>query len=255
MEDKNARLIQEAAPRSTEGGVEHTVANKTKAGQTRSERKRGRPKGSKNKPKALINKEVAQDLLGVVKQTLPPELYDEMREAVKSGKNISTINEAKILMKMMGPPIWQRLIEEADKQGKRVGDLDPDMVDEFGIEEENAGLDKGLNERIKTYIQLMQFVDKMERNDDESDNSQKPIISVFAQRGLDAGRLKFLVGYESEPMGGNADGVGRETIELGAFSGEISERPLDLPDSEQEQTVRILDNHRAGDNARSSDEA
>lgn len=253
MESKNARPIQEAAPRDTEGKI--TIATKTKSGQTHSERKRGRPKGSKNKPKALINKEVASDLLGVVKQTLPPELYKEMQEAVRDGKNISTVNEAKILMKMMGPPIWQRLIQEAERQGKKqVTDIDPELVDEFG-ETDDTGEDKTLNERIKVYLQLMQFVHKMESNDDESDNSKKPIISIFAQRGLDAGRLKFLVGVESEPVGGNADGTGRSTIEVGAFSGEISERPLDVSDSEQEQTVRVLDNHRAGDNTRGSNEA
>ena len=257
MLHKNARPIQEAHPRDTEGGVDRSILNKTKGGETRSERKRGRgrPPGSKNKPKALINKEVAHDLLGVVKQTLPPELYEEMKEAVRSGKNISTINEAKILMKMMGPPIWQRLILEAEKQGKKnVRDIDPDLVDEIGdIEEDTPVMDKDLNERIKTYIQLMQFVDKMEKNEDESDTSKKPLISIFTQRGLDAGRLKFLIGYESESLGRDVDGTGRETIEIGTVSGSFSERPFDVSDSEQEQTVRLLNDNSFGGDTLSSD--
>lgn len=257
MESKYARPIQEAAVRPTEGGVEKSVATKTKAGETRTQRKRGRPKGSKNKPKALINKEVAQDLLGVVKQTLPPELYDEMRDAVRSGKNISTINEAKILMKMMGPPIWQRLILEAERQGKKnVTDIDPDLVDEIGgMEDEPPMMDKDLNERIKTYIQLMTFVNKMERDDDESDNSTQPLISIFTRRGFDGGRLKFLIGGESGPVGGDADGTGRSTIEVGAFSGEISERPLDIQDSEQIEAVRVLNDDSAGDDPQGSNES
>lgn len=247
---------REPAPRSTEGKV--TIANKTKHGETQSERKRGRgrPKGSKNKPKALINKEVAQDLLGVVKQTLPPELYEEMREAVRSGKNISTVNEAKILMKMMGPPIWQQLIMESESLGKkRESDIDPDLLDEIGpLPEEDAdGLRKDLNERIKTYIQLMQFVNKMERDDDQSNNSEKPILEIFARRGVDGDRVKFLVGVESESVGGNADGTRRESVEPRTVSGEVSERQVNIQDSQQGETVRLLDHGGSGSDTQSSD--
>lgn len=242
-----SRPIQEAAPRDTEGKV--TTATKTKSGETQKERKRGRPKGAKNKPKALIPKEVANDLLGVVKQTLPPELYDEMKQAVKSGKNISTINEARILMKLMGPPVWQRLIEEVQPKTQPVIDIDPDLQDEIGPMpgEGQAGFDKDLNERLKVLINLMQFVAKLEQQEnDQSDSSEKPILEIIARRGLDSERVKFLVGVESGDVGGSADGTGRAEGGIRAISDSVPERQIHIQDSEQEPTVRVLDADSTG---------
>lgn len=254
----NARSTQEAAPRSTEGGVEHSVSNKAKLSSTHSERKRGRPAGSKNKPKALITKEVASELLGIVKQTLPPELYEEMKEAVRSGKNISTINEAKILMKLMGPPIWQRLIEEANQKAQMPRDFDPDLEDELGddLPSDNVTpFNKDLNERIKVYMGLMQFVDKMERSEDQSDNSAKPILEIFARRGVDGSRVDFLIGGIAQSVGGNPDGTGRDAIESGAIPSEVLERPLDLSHSKQVSAIRVLNDNSVGDNPQGSDES
>lgn len=245
-----ARSPDRAEPKPTVG--KNTVATESKSKATHQERKRGRPKGSKNKPKALIPKEVASDLLGVVKQTLPPELYQEMKEAVRSGKNISTINEARILMKLMGPPVWQRLIEEAKPKNIPVTDIDPDLQDEIGgmPDDQAAGFDKDLNERLKVLINLMSFVAKLEQNDEAADSTEKPILEIIARRGLDSERIKFLVGVESGNVGGNADGVGRADGGVRTIPSELSERPLDLQDSEQEQTVGVLDIDSVGDNAR-----
>jgi hypothetical protein len=250
-----ARPIQEAAPRATEG--KSSVQTKVKSKGTHQERKRGRPKGSKNKPKALIPREVANDLLGVVKQTLPPELYQEMKDAVRSGKNISTINEARILMKLMGPPVWQRHIEEVHPKAPIATDIDPDLQDEIGgmPGEQPAGFDKDLNERLKVLINLMQFVAKLEQSDDQSDSSTKPILEIIARRGLDGGRIGILIGDQSGVVGRDSDGVGRPEGGVGAVSGELSERQIDVSDSEQVQTDRVLDADSVGDNSRSSDEA
>jgi hypothetical protein len=258
MSEEGPTARANPAARPTEGGVVHSVANKSKLSKTHSERKRGRPKGSKNKPKALITKEVASQLLGVVKQTLPPELYEEMKQAVRSGKNISTVNEAKILMKLMGPPVWQRLIEEADQKVQPPRDFDPDLEDEIDMQPEQSvtPFNKDLNERIKVYIGLMQFVDKMERNDsDESDTDKKPVLEIFARKGVDGGRVDLLLGYQPGSMGGNADGTERETIEVGAIPDKLPERPLDVQDSEQVPTVRVLDPDSTGDMPQGSDES
>lgn len=251
-----ARPVQEAAPRSTES--KHTLANRDKVSQTHTERKRGRgrPKGAKNKPKALIPKEVANDLLGVVKQTLPPELYNEMKQDVKSGKNISTINEARILMKLMGPPVWQRLIEEVQPKKPVVTDIDPDLQDELeGVPSgEPAGFDKDLNERLKVLINLMQFVAKLEQADDESNSSEKPILEIIARRGLDSERVKFLVGVESGDVGGSADGVGRAQGDIRAIPDTVPERQIDVSDSEQVKAARVVNADSVGDNSPGSDE-
>ena len=100
----------------------------------------------------------------------------------------------------------------------------------------------------------MQFIHKMEKDDQESTTTTQPLISIFASRGFDGGRLKFLVGGESRTVGRDADGTERPTIEVGAFSGEISERPLDVQDSEQVEAIGLLNDHRAGDDAQGSDD-
>ena len=250
----NARPIQSAAPRGSY--LKHTPANKDRTGNTLSERKRGRPTGSKNRPRALIPKEVAADLLGVVKQTLPPELYDEMRDAIRSGKNISTINEAKILMKLMGPPVWQRLIEEVQPPKQDAVIIDPDLRDEIGEmpSDEPSGFDKGLNERLKVLISLMQFVAKLEQNDESTDPTTKPILEIIARRGIDSGRVKFLIGVESGDVGGSPDGTGGAQSGVRTVSGELSERQVNVSDSQQGTSVRVLDPDSLGDYTEGGDE-
>src|SRR5688572_26977760 len=107
----NSRPHQPSAHRDTEGG--YSVSTTAKSNEIRKNRAGpGRPKGSKNRAKGLIPKELASEFLDVVKQILPREHYEEMRRAVIDGKSISTLSEAKITLKLMGPPIWKRLIAE-----------------------------------------------------------------------------------------------------------------------------------------------
>jgi len=237
------------ASRSTEG--KSSVSTLTKAANTKIERKRGRPLGSKNQPKALVPRELASEFLGVVKGILPPEYYQEMKDAIRSGKNISTVNEAKILMKLMGPPIWLRLIEES-KPVAEAPPFDPDLANEIGQEPQPTvrPFDKDLNERLKVMLQFMQFVEKVESNDDNADTSTKPILEITARRGIDGGRFKFLIGGESGSMGGSADGTGRPAIEVGTLPDTFSERPFDVSDSEQVQTVRVFNDTGSGNDAR-----
>jgi len=225
---------REVVSRPTEGAK--SVATNHKGNEIRSERKRGRPTGSKNKPKALIPKELASDFLGVIKDMLPPEYYADMRDAIRNGKNISTISEAKILLKLMGPPVWLRLIEESRPIQEPPSDFDDDLADEIGYEPQSKvrPFDKDLNERLKVMLQIMQFISKIESEEDESDSSQKPILEIIARRGINSERVKFLVGIESGDVGGNTDGTGRVSIGARTVSGEVPERQIDVSDSQQE---------------------
>ena len=223
-----------SANRATEGGAK-SVATQSKATEVKSERARGRPKGSRNQPKALIPKDLANEFLGVVKDLLPAEYYDEMKAAIRTGKNISTLSEAKILLKLMGPPIWMRLIQES-KQKPAVPTFDPDLADEIGAEPASGvqPFDKDLNERLKVMIQMMQFVDKLEKNDEATNSDTKPILEIFARRGINAARIDFVTNPEPRLVGGNSDGIGRESVEFRAIPSEIPERQIDVQDNEQE---------------------
>lgn len=255
IQSPQARPSQTAVPRSTEGREPDSAAKQHKASETKSERKRGRPKGSRNKPKALIPAETAQAMLGLMRDTLPPEIFADLRDAVKSGKNISSLSEAKILLKLMGPPVWIRLAEEASKLRGQQGspDIDPDLVDEIG------GIDDGssdsqfardTNERLKIMIALIKLVDEMERNDESKSDSEKPVLEIIARRGIDAARIDFITGTEPRIVGGNVDGAGRSTIEVRAIPSSVSERPFDVSDSEQESPVGVLNDNSIGDDPR-----
>jgi hypothetical protein len=204
---------------------ERSAANfEHKLNEQRGERKRGgRPIGAKNKPKGLMPKDFANEFLGVIKDILPAEYYQEMKDAVRTGKNISTATEAKITLKLMGPAIWRRLIDE----GK---------VSEDGEPKEFA---RDLTERLKVYMSLMGFIEKVD-DAPEGHNTQKPIFEVFAKRGTDGGRLKVLVGYESGSVGGSADGVGGASDSVGAIPDTVSERHVYISDSEQVEADRVL---------------
>jgi hypothetical protein len=226
-----------AANRPTENArlQPNSVANISKLSKTHSERKRGRPPGSRNQPKALIPKEMANEFLGVVKDLLPAEYYDDMKAAIRSGKNISTTSEAKILLKLMGPPVWMRLIQES-RPVTVVPQFDPELEEEIGSAPQTGvqPFDKDLNERIKVLIQLMQFVSKLEQNDEATNTDQKPILEVFARRGIDAARIDFITNPELRTVGGNVDGTGRGSLEFRAIPSEVPERQIDVPDSQQE---------------------
>lgn len=245
--ETNFRGRQEAAPRATEG--KKSVATHHKSAEVKEQRQRGRPVGSKNRPKALIPKELAADFLGVVKNILPPEYYNEMKDAIRNGKNISTINEAKILLKLMGPPVWVRLIEEAKTPEVEGSDFDDDLADEIGEVEKPASrpFDKDLNERLKVMLSIMQFVSRLEEDEESADSSQKPILEIIARRGIDSGRVKLLVGIESGDVGGDVDGVGGEPTQPRTVSDQIFKRPLNLPDSQQGETVGNVHSYRARD--------
>ena len=222
-----------AANRATEGTAK-SVANKSKISGTHSERARGRPKGSRNLPKALIPKELANEFLGVVRDLLPAEYYDEMKAAIRTGKNISTLSEAKILLKLMGPPIWMRLIQES-KPVQVNPTFDPDLADEIGGQPQSGvqPFDKDLNERLKVMIQMMQFVDKLEKNDEATNTDTKPILEIFARRGINAARIDFVTNPEPRSVGGNTDGIGRESVEFRAIPSEVPERQIVVSDNEQ----------------------
>lgn len=241
------QLSQPAAARPTE--KKKSVATQAKATDVKSSRARGRPKGSRNKPKALIPKELASEFLGVVRDILPEEYYKEMRDSIRSGKNISTINEAKILMKLMGPPVWQRLIEES-RSVEQVPELDPELAGEIGPEPPRVRpFDRDLNERLKVLLAVMQFVDKMEKQDDQQDNSEKPFLEIFARRGIDAARIEVVTRREPRLVGGDSDGVGRPAIDAGTIPDSVPERQVNLQDSEQVETVRVLNDDISGDDS------
>jgi hypothetical protein len=218
-------LRQTAAARSTEGGAT-SVSSLARSAETK--RQRGRPKGAKNTPKPILPKQLALELVDAIRPMVTEEQYLEMSAAVKAGKGVSTLSEAKIMLKLMGPSLMKRLIEE---QNPNAG-VDPELLKELGPRE--IEFKKDTNERINVWMRLLELVYKMETKEDASTghNQKKPLVEIFAKRGFDSGRLAIHVNTEPIAMGGDVDGIGREAISARTVSDKLPERPFYVQDSE-----------------------
>ena len=161
----------------------------------------------------------------------------EMRAAVIAGKNISTINEAKIMLKLLGPSLVRRLIDEnAPNKG-----VDPEVIAEMGPRE--IEFKRDTNDRLKVWLSVLELVYKMENAESaiEGNPKTKPISEIIIRRGLDTDRIAVLISGEPSYVGGGADGTGGKGSSFRAISDSILERPGDLQDSEQGPSIRIID--------------
>lgn len=187
----------------------------------------GRPRGTKNKPKGLIGRELATKLMEHMQDQLSPEQFDYIKGVVANGDPIDTKKEIDTLISLMGRGLIPALIQE----------MMP--VEEGGL----GGLfRKDVTERIKSVNSLLTLrnnIDKRESPDD--DNKQDTILKITSQRGLDLGRLGILVTTGADRVGGNPNGNRREADTIRAIPDKLPERPLLISGGEQGETDRVLD--------------
>lgn len=208
-------------------------------------RGRGRPPGSKNKPKGLIPKELAGTILLEMKDTLPPEHFEYIRSVIRDGKSISVERELDTMILLLGRNLYPALIMEG--KGESTESSGEDFFDDEDSEaappKQEPDLKmpvfrKDVTERLKVWSSLLAQKDKIERA--KSDNGKgNQILTIAAGRGIDPGRIRLLVGVESGSMAGNADEAGQPTDSAGTISGEVPERLELLPVGEQDEADRI----------------
>jgi len=232
---------------------------RAKMQETKRERnKGGRPPGSKNKAKPLIPKELAQEMLDVLKPILPESDYDRIRSAIHEGKAISTLAEAKITLKLMGPSIWYRLLAEARIKKPKKNTTDPDLAGELGIddEEDMVRFDRDLNERLKIYQNFLDMINKWERLDaGQSDTKAQPLIEVVKRSGFNGERFSITIGDQYGSVDRNLDEAGGEDSTVGAFSDQVPQRQIIIEDRQQIPAVRLLnDSERRSDPFRRDEE-
>lgn len=249
MYNEQSRQGSEVAQRPTEGNRKGSTAAADKANAVIAEKKRiGRPLGSKNKAKGLIPNELADQFLGVVKELLPPEYYEEMKDAIKRGKHISTLTEAKITLKLLGPPVWRALLEEGKGPQPKPADLDPEILDEVGetneVKATASAFTRSLNERLKVYLQLLTFIDSVEKRlDERADPKKSKLLVEFANRGYDGDRLRQVAALQPGGVGGSTDRVGGEQDQSGAIPDPVLERHEPVQDNSEEPPVWVVDMH------------
>lgn len=148
-------------------------------------------------------------------------------------------------MLILGRNLYPALLEEM--KGKKDIIIDPEIAEEMGIDidpsnsEPKITFRRDVTERLKVWIALANLVHQIEKKDDEGTNPrEKPIFEIYARRGINAGRLKFLVGGEFGGVGGNIDLDRGATISVGAISDQLPERQINVSDSEEVPTGRLL---------------
>lgn len=227
-------IPQNAAPRVTEG------SRPTRAGSG----KRGRPAGSKNKPKGILPAELANTMLLALKDQLPPEHFEYMKGVIRDGKAISTRHELDTLILLLSRNLYPALVMEG------MGlETEGDDEDNFFDDEEAAPsttktgesksklkmpvFRKDVTERLKVLQSLLAQKDKNERTDAEPKDKQ--ILSIIGRAGVDSERVRILIGVESGPVVGNINQAQQPADEARTVSSTVVERPVILSiDAEDE---------------------
>lgn len=205
----------EVAVRSTEG-----PRTGEPAPESRHRRPRGRPKGSANKPKSLVPKELASELLLIMKDQLPPEHFEYMKSVIKDGGAISTKQELDTMLLLLGRNLYPFLVAETQPQPVR--DVDGNFVYNAQGEQafEQPEFRKDVTERLKVWKSLLDTRAQIEKNEKPEEDGESPVLKLWASRGMQ-GRLAVLVQGMNpdgpEPTDGSADDgdAGRSSHLLG----------------------------------------
>ena len=249
------RNIQNAVQRQSEGQRTGVVPA---GSHSQAAKKAGRPKGAKNKPKGIMPTEMADAILLQMKDMLPEEHFLYLKGVIREGKAISTKTELDTLILLLSRNLYPALIAEQTpgKPEKPVEDFFDDEEDDDDPTQSSAEkvaskikmpvFRKDVTERLKVLQGLLSLRNQVEKRDSDSKVEEKPVLRIFAGRGIDPGRLRVLVGIESSPVVGDADGVGEPSPEARTVSDQVPERPELLSSGEQGSPDRI----QSGDSRR-----
>ena len=214
----------QAERRQTEGSREGAIARGK--GPETAARRRGRPQGSKNKPKSLIPADIAGQLLDVMKDRLPGEHYEYMKSVIVKGESIATEREVDALITLVRGSLMPYLAMEAmplpvlDDEGEPVLGEDGQPKSYF------PGINRDVTDRLKLLNSLLGLKDSIEKRKEGEDDDGKEhvLLKLVASKSLDPGRLAFLAGIQPGSVAGDAGGTGRLELGSGAVSGPVAER-------------------------------
>jgi hypothetical protein len=244
--------IQNAPAKSTEGqkaGQPLTGQQKQRGASNQAGNRRGRPPGSKNKPKGIMPVELADTILLHMQGMLPPEHFDYMKGVIREGKAISTKTELDTLIILLSRNLFPALVLEAIPGGGEEEDTDESVSKAEKAVNKALKMPifrKDVTERLKVLQSLLALKNQLEKRETESRDEDKPIIRIAAGRGIDGERVRLLIGIESSPVAGNSDGNGQPADEAGTVPDQVPERPELLPTSEQGPSDRVLDGDSSG---------
>lgn len=216
------------------------VQRETEGKRTVSRGRRGRPLGSKNKPKGLIPVPVAEDLIRALQPMLPPGQLTYLRDVVKNGSALDTRKELDTLILLLNRSIWPALVAEATPESEHEEPEDG-VEDELepqphggALKRQRMVLRKDVTDRLKVLNSLLNLRAQLDKREEGSENpNEQPILRIFADRSI-SDRVGVLVGYQPGGVPRSADGTERIALPSGAVSDQAPERQEPLPVGEQE---------------------
>lgn len=207
MAEKAAR--NEVAVRSTEGPK--PTENASRAGR-RGQRGPGRPKGSQNRPKGLVPKDLANEILLQMKEQLPAEHFDYMKGVIAEGKAISTKQELDTLILLLSRNLYGALIDEMRPPAEPENLEDAlELVKDTGSTKPKQQFRRDVTERLKVLNSFLTLRNNIEKAEKPEDSGESPVVKLWAARGMQ-GRLAILVqgmtpdGPEPVPADRSRDG-------------------------------------------------
>lgn len=184
--------------------------------------KRGRPKGSKNKPKGLVPSEMTEVMLPTLQKQLSPESFAYVEGVLKKGKPIETKRELDVMIAMLARNLIAALTNET-----------------LALQE--VGFRKDITERLKILNSMLTLRHQIEKVSNDGDKpGEQVLLKLVGDRNiLDGRRLGILVGDAASGVAGDTDRAGRETVRVGAVPSPVPERPLLGEGSEQVEADRV----------------
>ena len=218
--------MAEKAPRN-EVAVRSTEGPKPTQNASRERKPRGRPKGSTNKPKSLVPKELAGELLLIMKDQLPPEHYEYMKGVIQRGESISTKQELDTMLLLLGRNLYPFLVLETAQKQRVDADGQPMFTEDGRPIMVEPEFRKDVTERLKVWKSLLDTRASIEKNEKQPDEGDSPVLKLWADRSMQ-GRVAILVNgvtpdggpesavegnpvlpLESSSPAGDDDGTGR----------------------------------------------
>lgn len=161
-------------------------------------------------------------MLPTLQKQLSPESYEYIEGVLKKGKPIETKRELDVMIAMLARNLIAAITNET-------------------LTLNESGFRKDITERLKILNSMLTLRHQIEKaSDDGNKPGEHTLLKLVGDRKLlDGGRLGLLVGVQPGGVVGDADGTGRQPVQVGAVSDQVLERPLLGTGGEQVEADRL----------------
>jgi len=139
-----------------------------------------------------VPKELAQELLLIMKDQLPPEHFEYMKGVIKDGRAISTKQELDTMLLLLGRNLYPFLVLETAQKQQVDADGNPMFTPDGQPIMVAPEFRKDVTERLKVWKSLLDTRASIEKAEKPEDDGESPVLKLWASRGMQ-GRVAILV--------------------------------------------------------------